>query len=201
MIHTAFADLVASSKIAVLDLAGNYQELSAQLREAVEERVDDEYGLGVPQLFVVNISLPENVEKALDTRSSIGIIGDLGRYQQYQVGQALTQAAGSPSGGGAAEGMGLGMGFAMANQMAQSFAAGGAPPIAPPPPPTAAAHWHVAERGQSIGPLTVDHLRGMAAEGRLSRETLVWCAGMAGWLPAGQLAALAALFGPPPVGS
>jgi len=200
MINTAFADLVASSKIAVLDLAGNYQEFSAQLRAAVEERVDDEYGLAVPQLFIVNISLPENVEKALDTRSSMGIIGDLGRYQQYQFGQAMTQAASNPAGGGAAEGMGLGMGFAMANQMVQGLAGSAGHPAAamPPPPPTAQTLWHLTERGQSIGPLTQDQLRGLAAEGRLTRESFVWCPGMAGWLPAGQVAALAAVFGGPP---
>jgi len=200
MINTAFADLVASSKVAVLDLAGNYQEFSAQLRAAVEERVDDEYGLAVPQLFIVNISLPENVEKALDTRSSMGIIGDLGRYQQYQFGQAMTQAAQNPAGGGAAEGMGLGMGFAMANQMVHGLSGGAAhaAAVAPPPPPGAQTIWHVADRGQSIGPLTADQLRGLVAEGRLTRETFVWCAGMAGWLPAGQVGSLAALFGGPP---
>ena len=58
IINTAFADLVASSKIAVLDLAGSYQEFSAQLREEVESRVDDEYGLAIPQLFIVTSPCP-----------------------------------------------------------------------------------------------------------------------------------------------
>lgn len=210
MVNTAFADLVASSQIAVLDLAGNYQEFSAQLREAVEERVDDEYGLSVPQLFIVNISLPENVEKALDTRSSMGIIGDMGRFQQYQFGQALTDAASNPAGGGASEGMGLGMGFAMANQMmhgmgqaGMGMAGGGAPTgVAPPPPPGTQTVWHMAENGQSIGPLNLDQLQNLAKEGRLTRDTLVWCAGMAGWSAAGQVPQLGAVFGPeapPPV--
>ncbi len=202
MINTTFADLVASSHVAVLDLASNYEEFSAQLRAAVEEKVDDEYGLAIPQLFIVNISLPENVEKALDTRSSMGIIGDMGRFQQYQFGQAMTQAAQNPAGGGAAQGMGLGMGFAMANQMVHGMgaagAAGAAPAMAPPPPPAAATIWHVAEGGQSIGPLTLDHLRAMVSEGRLVRDTFVWCAGMAGWMAAGQVAQLSSLFGPPP---
>lgn len=200
MINTTFADLVASSKIAVLDLAGSYEEISAQLRAAVEEKVDDEYGLAVPQLFVVNISLPENVEKALDTRSSMGIIGDMGRYQQYQFGRALTDAASNPAGGGASEGLGLGMGFAMANQMVHGLGAAGAAaaaPAAPPPPPSTATVWHVAQGDQSVGPLTVDQLRAMASEGRLTRDTLVWCAGMAGWAAAGQVGALGSVFGPP----
>ena len=201
MINTAFADLVASSKVAVLDLAGNYQEFSASLRQEVEERVDDEYGLSVPQLFIVNISLPENVEKALDTRSSMGIIGDMNRFQQFQMGQAMAEAAGNPAGGGAADGMGLGMGFAMANQMMHGMGAAGAPamaPTAPPPPPPVATVWHVAKDGQSIGPLTMAQLQAMATDGRLSRDSLVWCAGMAGWTAAGQTPQLTALFGAPP---
>jgi len=201
MINTSFADLVASSKIAVLDLAGNYQEFSAELRGVVEEKVDDEYGLSIPQLFIVNISLPENVEKALDTRSSMGIIGDMNRYQQYQFGTAITDAAANPAGGGASEGLGLGMGFAMANQMVQGLGQAAAPGIAtatPPPLPTAAVVWFVARDGQSVGPLSLDQLRAMQAEGQLTPETMVWATGLAGWIPAQQAPQLVSLFGSPP---
>src|SRR5690606_7395185 len=77
IIITALADLLGESKIAALDLAANYKEFSEDLRKEVQERVDDEYGLDIPQLNIVNISLPEEVEKALDTRSSMGVIGDM----------------------------------------------------------------------------------------------------------------------------
>ncbi|KAB2936995.1 MAG: antifreeze protein, partial [Phycisphaerae bacterium] len=107
IIATAMGDMLGKSRIAALDLASNYETLSAQLREAVVGRVDHEYGLDVPQLYIVNISLPEEVEKALDTKTSLNVIGDLGRYQQYQMGQAMTAAAANPGGGGgAAAGMG-----------------------------------------------------------------------------------------------
>src|SRR5690606_23637210 len=118
-------------------------------RKTVCERIDDEYGLEVPQLFIVNVSLPEAVEKALDTRSSMGAIGDMQQFQQYQMGQAMLEAAQNPAGGGAAEGMGLGMGFAMANRMVGAgggMAGGGMTGAAPPPPPAAVA-WHVAVDG------------------------------------------------------
>src|SRR5690606_5001622 len=122
------------------------------------ERVDDEYGLDVPQLHIVNISLPEEVEKVLDTRTSMGVIGDMGRFQQYQMGHAIREMAENPAGGGGAEGMGLGMGFAMANRIIQSPnvmspAVGGA---APPPPPAAA--WHIAAGGQTQGPFSPQQL-------------------------------------------
>src|SRR5690606_3341284 len=155
MIGEAFADMLGESKVAALDLASNYREMSEKLRQMVVERVDDEYGLDVPQLFIVNISLPEEVERALDTRTSMGVIGDMGRFQQFQMGKAMTAAAENPGGGGAAEGMGLGMGFAMANQMMGGMgqAAGQA---APPPVPAAA--WHIAVNGQTQGPFTASQM-------------------------------------------
>src|SRR5215470_4536692 len=90
VINSTFADLLGKNQIAALDLAQNYQRLSNDLRVEVVKRVDDEYGLDVPQLFIVNISLPEEVEKALDTRTSMGVIGDLGKFQQFQMGKAMT---------------------------------------------------------------------------------------------------------------
>ena len=118
IITEAFTDMLGEQQIAALDLASKYREMSSELRKYVIERVDDEYGLDVPALFIVNISLPEAVEKALDTRTSMGVIGDMGKFQAYQMGTAMEAAANNPAGGGAAEGMGLGMGFAMANRMA-----------------------------------------------------------------------------------
>lgn len=204
MIVSAFADLLGESKIAALDLAANYGELGEVLRKKVQERIDDEYGLEIPQLFIVNISLPEEVEKAMDTRTSMGVIGDMGRFQQYQMGQAMTAAASNPSGGGAAEGMGLGMGFAMAKQMFGGAGATEAPgaagmpgAVAPPPPPPAPA-WHVAAGGQTSAPMAPAQLVQQIQAGQVTRETLVWSAGMAAWTPAGQVAQLAGYFQPAP---
>ncbi|MDQ3333243.1 MAG: SPFH domain-containing protein, partial [Planctomycetota bacterium] len=83
IIISAFADMIGEQKVAALDLAARYREMSVDLQKAVNERIDDEYGLEVPALFILNVSLPEAVEKALDTRSSMGIIGDMGKYQAY----------------------------------------------------------------------------------------------------------------------
>jgi membrane protease subunit (stomatin/prohibitin family) len=197
IVASAFADLIGSSKISALDLAANYSELSEQLRKLVIERVDDEYGLDIPQLYIVNVSLPEEVEKALDARSSMGVIGDMGRYQQFQMGKAMTMAAENPS-GGAAEGMGLGMGFAMANRMAQGVPATGPGTAVPPPPPAEA--WHVAANGQSKGPFETQQMSAAIREGQLTRQTLIWSPSLGQWTPAGQVAQFAAEFGavPPP---
>ena len=206
IIVSAFADLVGESDIAALDLAANYRELGDDLARLVNERIDDEFGLEVPQLFIVNVSLPESVEKALDARSSMGVLGDLGRYQQFQLGNALGQPGGP--GGGVGEGIGLGLGFQMANQLARghSGTAGGmtsqpqqAPP-APPPLPTAAA-WHVAKDGRQEGPIPQDQLAHAVRAGQVPPDTLVWRAGMAAWRPVRAVPELAALFGaaPPPL--
>lgn len=208
IIISTFADVLGSSNVAALDLASKYQEFGETLRQAVQERIDDEYGLEIPQLFIVNISLPEAVEKALDTRTSMGVIGDMNKFQQYQMGQAMTAAAENPSGGGAAEGMGLGLGFAMAGRMMQPGLMGGAAPgaapgMAPPPPPMAAA-WHVAVNGQTQGPFSMQQLASGIASGEVKPDTMVWTNGMQGWAAAGQVPQLSSSFGavppPPPPG-
>jgi membrane protease subunit (stomatin/prohibitin family) len=190
VIASAFADLVGKAEIPILDLAARYGELSEELRRLVVARIDGEYGLEIPQLFLVNVSVPAEVEQALDARSSMNAIGDLAAYQAYQLAQSMPVAAANPAGGLAGAGVGLGMGLAMAGP---ALGAGAAPP------PVPGASWHLVENGRASGPLGLDALGRAAAQGRVTRETLVWCPGMAGWLPAGQVAALAAIFGPPPV--
>lgn len=203
IINASFADVVASSGLGVLDLAARYDELSDQLRRAVAEQIDDEYGLEIPQLFIVNVSLPAEVEKALDARSSMGVIGDMQRFQAFQMGQAMPVAAANPAGGIAGAGLGVGMGMAMAGPMMQPGGAGQAPPPAATPPPLAPAPaWHVARDGQAAGPYTHQQVVDAIAQGHLRPDTKVWTAGMEAWAPAGSVAQLAPLFGatPPPLG-
>ncbi|TWT53490.1 SPFH domain / Band 7 family protein [Rubripirellula amarantea] len=210
IIASSFADVVSKLQMPALDLATKYTELSEHIRKEVCERIDDEYGLDCPQLYVVNISLPEAVEKALDTRTSMGVIGDMQRYQQYQMGTAMTAAAENPSGGGAAEGMGLGVGMAMAHQMGMGLGSAAHQPGAaqpsgsaqqtPPALPSQGVAWHVANQGKSEGPFTAEVMASLVSQGQVTSETMVWSAGMPQWLPASQVPALAAWFAqvPPP---
>ncbi|MCO8122809.1 SPFH domain-containing protein [Stieleria sp. TO1_6] len=203
MITSAFSQAIAELNIPALDLASRYGEIAKTIQTKVVEQIDDEYGLDCPQLVVVNISLPEAVEKALDTRTSMGVIGDMNRYQQYQMGTAMTAAAENPSGGGAADGMGLGLGMAMAGRMMPGMMGGpqgGSQGAAgPPPPPTAA--WHVAVAGQTKGPYALSQLATGIASGEVTKDTMVWSSGMGGWQAAGTVNELAPLFvsqTPPP---
>ncbi|HEU4710796.1 MAG TPA: SPFH domain-containing protein [Pyrinomonadaceae bacterium] len=116
---SGFSDALAESKIAALDLASNYDELSKLSREKLNEEFKG-YGLELTKFFVENISLPQEVEAAMDKRTSMGVIGDVGRYTQFQAADAMRDAAQNPS-GGAGTGAGLGAGFAVGNAMASAM--------------------------------------------------------------------------------
>jgi membrane protease subunit (stomatin/prohibitin family) len=199
IIASSFADMLGKLQIPALDFASKYTELSESLRREVVQRIDDEYGLDCPQLFIVNVSLPESVEKALDARTSMGVIGDLDRYQQYQMGQAMVTAAENPAGGGASEGLGMGMGFAMAGRMMNPTA--GAPGGAAPPPIVPPV-WHVAVGGETRGPYSIQQVVAGITGGQILADTMVWTAGMQGWSRADQVAQLQGYFKaivPPPL--
>jgi membrane protease subunit (stomatin/prohibitin family) len=110
-----FSDALAESKIAALDLASNYDELSKFTRVKLNEEFRT-FGLELSKFVIENISLPQEVEAAMDKRTSMGVIGDVGRYAQFQAADAMRDAAQNP-GGGAGTGVGLGAGFALGNQM------------------------------------------------------------------------------------
>jgi len=200
-----FSDAMASSGIAVLDMAANYDELGVKLSERVSSDMGG-YGLELRTLLVENISLPPAVEEALDKRTSMGVLGDLNKYTQFQTAEAIGDIAKNPgSGGMAAGGMGAGMGFAMANQIGQAMhqpqapapAQGGA---APPPIPQGPSFF-AAIGGQQAGPFDAAGLKQQIAAGALTKETLVWSEGMAEWTAAGEVSAVAGMFSaaPPPL--
>jgi membrane protease subunit (stomatin/prohibitin family) len=199
IINQSFADVVAKSELPLLDLASNYAMLSEQVRRLVLSRIDDEYGLEIPQLVIVNVSVPAEVEQALDARSSMGVLGDMGAYQAYQLGHSMPAAAENPAGGLAGAGVGVGMGMAMANRFQPgAMGAGQAGPAGPPPPP--ASPWYIVENGQSVGPFGPEQLAQAMRAGRVGPDTLVWSAGMSEWVAARLAPALAPLLAqtPPP---
>ena len=113
---SGFSDALGESKIAALDLASNYDELSKFSRTKLNEEFKT-FGLELTKFVIENISLPQEVEAAMDKRTSMGVIGDVGRYAQFQAADAMRDAAQNP-GGGAGTGVGLGAGFALGNAMA-----------------------------------------------------------------------------------
>lgn len=206
LVVSRFSDAIAESKIPVLDMAANYDELSVIMRERMAGDFS-QYGLSLTKFLAENISLPENVEAALDKRSSMGILGDLNKYTQFQAAESMEHAAKNP-GGEASAGIGMGMGFAMANQMSQSLAnqnqasqpQAAAQPTMPPPLPTQA-QFYVAINGAQAGPFAMDVLKQKAQAGEINRESLVWKEGMANWAKAAEVDELKSLFAsmPPPL--
>ncbi|MCE8472083.1 SPFH domain-containing protein, partial [Rhodovulum sulfidophilum] len=154
-----FSRVIAGSGIPVLDMAANTADLGALIAAEVSKTLDA-YGLTMPEFYIENISLPPEVEKALDRRTSMGIAGDLDRYTRYSAAEAMASAATSPAGGGMAAGLGAGLGMAMGSGMAGATGPWGARPEpaaapAPPPPPPAEHVWHIAENGQTSGPFSM----------------------------------------------
>jgi membrane protease subunit (stomatin/prohibitin family) len=118
-IVTEFSDALGEMKIPALDLAAQYKELGGAIRDKINEDFKG-YGLEVTKFYVENISLPPEVEAALDKRASMGALGDAQKYMQFQAADALRDAA-KNEGGGAGLGAGLGAGFAVGGQMANAF--------------------------------------------------------------------------------
>ncbi len=118
-IVTEFSDAVGEMKIPALDLAAQYKEIGEAIRAKINQDFNT-YGLEVTKFYVENVSLPPEVEAAMDKRASMGALGDAGKYMQFQAADALRDAA-QNEGGGAGLGAGLGAGFAVGGQMANAF--------------------------------------------------------------------------------
>jgi len=122
MIVQAFSDIVAEKKMNVLDMASNYKEFSDNIVKQSQSEFE-KFGLELCSLVIENISLPEDVEKALDERTKLGVIEDkMGTYTQYQAAQAMRDAAQNQSGGNMAGlGVGLGAGVGMGEMFTEAL--------------------------------------------------------------------------------
>jgi len=114
------ADLFGTSRVPFLDMAANQEEFGKALREKIAPLFAS-FGLALDNLVVQNISLPEELQKALDARIGVELAGDLNRYTQYQTAASIPLAAQNP-GGAAGAGVGIGAGLAMGQAMAQGMA-------------------------------------------------------------------------------
>ena len=202
-IVSRFVDTLGSQQIPVLDLIGNYERLSKLAGDRIAPDLA-KMGISLSQFFVENIGLPPEVEAGLDKRSEMGVLGNLDQYTKYQSAEAIRDAAKNPS-GGAGLGMGLGAGVAIGQQIGNAMAAGaGANPITskelPPPVPLATTYF-VAINGQQAGPFDIPTIQAKVRSGEITHTSLVWKAGMIGWVGAENQADLAVLFAnvPPPL--
>jgi excisionase family DNA binding protein len=153
-IVSIFSDSIASAKVPVLDVASRYAELGDALLPIINPAVSTKYGLEITSFIVENVSVPPEVEQAIDKRSSMTAIGNLNDYVKYQMGQGLATGGGGGAAGTAAE---LAVGFGLAQQMMQQgFAGGSATPTAAPAAPALPELLGVAEAAQALGVADAD---------------------------------------------
>lgn len=202
---------LARAGVPLLDLAAHQDAIGRQLAGVLTEELA-EVGIAIPKFVIENVSVPPEVERALDKRTEMGAVGDLDRFTRYQAATALEAAANNP-GGEAGAGIGMGMGMALGQQMARSMSGEPQPAAAPPAAPPAAAppaeppplpnqtQWFIGVGGQRQGPFDLGGLAAQVGAGNLGPETLIWRAGMAQWQPAGQVPELASVLAsvPPPL--
>ena len=113
--------ILGGSAVPFLDMAGNQGLMATKMKEELAP-VFDRYGVALENFAVENVSLPEELQKAIDTRISMGMMGDMAKYTQYQVANSIPLAA-QNQGGIAGVGAGLAAGVAVGQTMAESIKA------------------------------------------------------------------------------
>lgn len=187
-ITARFTDAMGRSQIPVLDLVGNYEQLS---RTALESIAPDlaTLGLGLTLFYIENISLPDEVNETLDVRTKMGLLGDLERFARYQAASSIGDAARNP-GGSAGAGIGMGIGVALGQEITRQLASAGTTS----PTPVAFQPFYLSVEGRQAGPYDAAALTEKIRDGSFSLETLVWQRGMSEWKPARTVAELLHLF-------
>jgi excisionase family DNA binding protein len=115
---SVFSEALAQSRVPVLDVARRYSELGGSLLPLINPVMSAKYGLEISSFIVENVSVPPEVEQAIDKRSSMSAIGNLNDYVKFQMANHLTQPTSSGAGGMASE---LAIGLAMAKQISDTM--------------------------------------------------------------------------------
>jgi membrane protease subunit (stomatin/prohibitin family) len=115
-IVSIFTDAIASAKVPVLDVASRYTELGEALLPLINPAVTTKYGMEITSFIVENVSVPPEVEQAIDKRASMGAVGNLNDFVKYQLAKGFESGGGGGAAGTAAE---LAVGFGLAQQMMQ----------------------------------------------------------------------------------
>jgi len=124
---SVFTDSLATAKVPALDIASRYTELGEALLPIINPVVKAKYGIEFSSFIVENVSVPPEVEEAIDKRSSMSAIGNLNDYVKYQMGQGMAKGGGAGAGGTAAE---LAVGFGIAQEMMKQGGVANAPQAA-----------------------------------------------------------------------
>jgi membrane protease subunit (stomatin/prohibitin family) len=193
LIVARLTDLLGTSGVGMLDLPAKFDEIGAGTRAKLADEFG-KYGLELVDFFINSITPPEEVQKAIDARSSMGAVGDLNAYMRFQAANSMAKMAEQGGGAGGAMGMGMGAGFGMMlpGMVNQAMQAGGQPAPMPPAPaptqaPAAAGAAMAAGMTPPAGVLSFDDLVGpggdpkslvrsavQAADGQLTEDGDSW---------------------------
>jgi membrane protease subunit (stomatin/prohibitin family) len=178
---SVFSEALASSKVPVLDIATRYRELGDALLPLINPVFQSKYGLEMPSFILENVSVPPEVEQAIDKRASMAAVGNLNDFVKYQMAQGLGSGGSGVGSIGAEMAVGMSMAQQMMNQpggiAAQTTPAAGAPPAAGIPellgPADAAKALGVSE-ADVIASLEKGDLKGkrIGSQWRLTRQAI-----------------------------
>ena len=128
-IVSVFSEALAKANVPVLDVAQRYGELGEALLPLINPAVASKYGLEIKSFIIENVSLPPEVEQAIDKRGAMAAVGNLNDYVKYQMAQGLEHGTGGPGGMGAELAMGMAMAQQMMNQQGGILGQQGTPPV------------------------------------------------------------------------
>ena len=155
-----FSDALGAAKIPVVGLVGRYGELGDALLNVINPKIREKYGLELSTFLIENVSVPPEVEQAIDKKGAMATLGNLNDYVKYQMGQSVVQPGGAS--GGAGGPMEMAMGFAMAQQMMQGMAQPGSQVAAGAFPVASAAPAAASSIPELLGPADAAKLMGVS---------------------------------------
>ena len=170
---SVFSDALATSKIPVLDAATKYTELGEALLPLINPVTKAKYGIEIASFILENLSLPPEVEEAIDKRSSMAAVGDLNAYVKFQLGKGMETGGGGA--GGMATKMAVGLAIAQQIMQQQGGAALSARPAAPAPGAAAGGAWPdllTSEQVAQILGVAVADVHGLIDGGELAAKRI-----------------------------
>jgi excisionase family DNA binding protein len=173
-IVSVFTDALATAKVPALDVASRYGELGDALLPIINPAMTSKYGIEITGFVLENVSVPPEVEKAIDARSSMGAVGNLNDYVKFQMGTSMANGSDGGAAGGAAQ---MAIGFGMAQEMMRSMqnqAPQAATGAVPPPLPGAAGALEVLTPEQAAATLgvSVEDVEAAIASGDLKARKI-----------------------------
>lgn len=200
-IVTRFPEVLAESDSGLLELPAKYSELATTVEQLVEPEFA-QYGLDIGKVYIESISLPDDVQKVLDEKTGMNIIGDsMNDYTKFQAAQGMKNADNSGS-SMASAGIGMAMGMEMGKDMVREMQSQPAQPAATQPqspqqsqtaettvapeqpkqaPPPSPPIYYLMVLGERLGPMTLEDVYRKLEQGEVSKQTLIWRQGMVEW--------------------